>query len=700
MVNKSSFVQRDISWLSFNARVLQEANDPTVPINQRIRFLGIFSNNMDEFFRVRVATLKRMAELKFTKAKLNVHMEEDVSDVLVELLHIVLKQQSEFDRIWSNIQLELKKNKVFIKNDQQLTKEQKLFVVDYFENEVRSNIIPLMIEGLPELPYLRDKSIYLGVVMQKKNSAYKQQYALIEIPSKTLGRFVQLPTMKGETHIILLEDIVRVNLPYIFSYFGYDHFEAHIFKVTKDAEIDLDNDVSTSLVENMQKGLKKRRKGKPVRFVYDKEMNSGLLNYLTKKLKLNSKSSIIPGGRIHNFKHFMDFPNVFPAAKKKMAAIPHPDLNSAIRVTDVIGKKDVLLHFPYHSFNAIIDLLREAAIDPDVKSIKITAYRLASESKVINALINAARNGKKVEVMLELKARFDEEANLEWKSVLEEEGVKVILGIPNMKVHAKVCIINKRVQNKTIQYGFVSTGNLNEKTSYFYGDHCLLTSNRNIMADINRIFFYLENPVSHATALQECKTLLVSPVGMRRKINELIDKEIKEAKKGFPASITLKLNSISDTSLIEKLNQASVAGVEVNLIIRGIYSAKKQSKKKPTASPFAISIVDAYLEHARVLVFHNGGNVLLFISSADWMVRNLDHRVEAACPILDNDLKRELLEILKIQLSDNVKARILDPEFINNYVSSPAKKQIRSQQEIYNHLLKKQSTRIRATGSN
>lgn len=700
MVNKSSFVQRDISWLSFNARVLQEANDPTVPINQRIRFLGIFSNNMDEFFRVRVATLKRMAELKFTKAKLNVHMEEDVSDVLVELLHIVLKQQSEFDRIWSNIQLELKKNKVFIKNDQQLTKEQKLFVVDYFENEVRSNIIPLMIEGLPELPYLRDKSIYLGVVMQKKNSAYKQQYALIEIPSKTLGRFVQLPTMKGETHIILLEDIVRVNLPYIFSYFGYDHFEAHIFKVTKDAEIDLDNDVSTSLVEKMQKGLKKRRKGKPVRFVYDKEMNSGLLNYLTKKLKLNSKSSIIPGGRIHNFKHFMDFPNIFPAAKKKMAAIPHPDLNSAIRVTDVIGKKDVLLHFPYHSFNAIIDLLREAAIDPDVKSIKITAYRLASESKVINALINAARNGKKVEVMLELKARFDEEANLEWKSVLEEEGVKVILGIPNMKVHAKVCIINKRVQNKTIQYGFVSTGNLNEKTSYFYGDHCLLTSNRNIMADINRIFFYLENPVSHATALQECKTLLVSPVGMRRKINELIDKEIKEAKKGFPASITLKLNSISDTSLIEKLNQASVAGVEVNLIIRGIYSAKKQSKKKPTASPFAISIVDAYLEHARVLVFHNGGNVLLFISSADWMVRNLDHRVEAACPILDNDLKRELLEILKIQLSDNVKARILDPEFINNYVSSPAKKQIRSQQEIYNHLLKKQSTRIRATGSN
>ena len=699
MVNKSFFVQRDISWLSFNARVLQEANDPTVPISQRIRFLGIFSNNMDEFFRVRVATLKRMAEFRSSKTKLNLHMEDAVSEILVDLLHIVLKQQSEFDRIWANIQAELKKNKVFIKNDQQLTKDQKHFVVDYFEKEVRSNIIPLMIEGLPELPYLRDKSIYLGVVMQKKNSAYKQQYALIEIPTKTLGRFVKLPTDKTETHIILLEDIVRVNLPYIFSYFGYDHFEAHIFKVTKDAELDLDNDISTSLVEKMQKGLKKRRKGKPVRFVYDKEMNSGLLNYLTKKLKLNSKSSIIPGGRIHNFKHFMDFPDVFPASNRRMTAIPHPDLNSAIRVTDVIVKKDILLHFPYHSFNAIIDLLREAAIDPDVKSIKITAYRLASESKVINALVNAARNGKKVEVMLELKARFDEEANLEWKTVLEEEGVKVILGIPNMKVHAKVCIINKRVQNKTIQYGFVSTGNLNEKTAHFYGDHCLLTSNRNIMADINRIFFYLENPVSHAGALEECKTLLISPIGMRKKITELVEKEIKEAKKGFPASITLKLNSLSDVSLIEKLNQASAAGVEVNLIIRGIYSAKMQTKKKQV-SPYAISIVDEYLEHARVLVFHNGGNVLVYISSADWMVRNLDHRVEAACPIVDNNLKKELLDILKIQLSDNVKARILDPEFINNYVSSPGKKRIRSQQEIYNYLVKKQPIKQRATGSN
>jgi polyphosphate kinase len=687
-MSKPNFVQRDISWLAFNARVLQEANDETVPLKERIRFLGIFSNNMDEFFRVRVATLKRMEEYETGKKRLQMHMEETPSLVLNEIQHVVLKQQNEFDRIWEDIQLQLKKQHIYLKTDKQLSTSQKDFVIDYFERNVRANIIPLMIESLPELPYLRDKSIYLGVVMQKHDSAYKQQYALIEIPSKALGRFLQLPTSKKETHIILLEDIIRVNLPFIFSYFGFDHFDAHIFKVTKDAEIDLDADVSTSLVEKMQKGLKNRRKGKPVRFVYDKAMNSGLLNYLIKKLKLDRKSSIIPGGRIHNFKHFMDFPDVFTDTSRKMQPIPHPALQKAIRVTDVIDKRDILLHFPYHSFSAIIDLLREAAIDPDVRSIKITAYRLASDSKVVNALVNAARNGKQVEVMLELKARFDEEANLEWKNVLEDEGVKVIIGIPNMKVHAKVCIIKKRRGNKTIQYGFVSTGNLNEKTSNFYGDHCLLTSNRGIMADINRIFHYLENPVLHAQSLVECKTLMVSPVGMRKSLIQLIDFEIREAKKGRPSGITLKLNSLSDISLVEKLNHAAQSGVKVNLIIRGIYSAKLGQKKKKTAI-HAVSIVDEFLEHARVLIFYNAGNERMYISSADWMVRNLDHRIEAACPINDPELKRELQEILDFQLSDNIKARILDEDFENNYVNSHSPEKVRAQQDIYNYLLKK-----------
>lgn len=407
---KKNLIQRDISWLSFNARVLQEANDPSVPLKERIRFLGIFSNNSDEFFRVRVATLKRMVEFAEKRRKLNMYMEEDPQQILDQIQTIVLKQQNEFNRIWDGIQKEMKKEeRISLVTEKQLTKEQQVFIQHFFDDEVRSNIIPLMIETLPQLPYLRDKSIYLGVVMRKKNSAYNQKYALIEIPAKAVGRFIQLPSKKEEKNIILLEDVVRYNLPIIFSYFGYDYFESHIFKVTKDAEIDLDNDISLSFAERIEKGIKNRRKGKPVRFVYDKEMDAGLLEYLIRRLSLNRKSNIIPGGRIHNFRHFMDFPDVFKAKSTRRASFIPKVLQQTQRVTDIILKQDVMLHFPYHSFNPLIDLLREAAIDPDVTSIKITAYRLASNSKIINALVNASRNGKEVVVMLELKARFDEE---------------------------------------------------------------------------------------------------------------------------------------------------------------------------------------------------------------------------------------------------------------------------------------------------
>ncbi|MDB5211393.1 MAG: ppk1 [Sediminibacterium sp.] len=687
-MSKKLLIQRDISWLSFNARVLQEANDPTVPLKERIRFLGIFSNNLDEFFRVRVATLKRMVELSAKKIKLNMHLEEDPQDILDQIQTIVLQQQNEFNRIWAGLLKELKKEKIFLVDEKHLNREQKIFVTKFFDEEVRSNIIPLMIESVPLLPYLRDKSIYLGVVMRKEHSAYEQKYALIEVPSKAVGRFIQLPSKPNEKHIILLEDVIRFNLPYIFSYFNYDSFESHIFKVTKDAEIDIDNDVSTTFVEKIEKGVKNRRKGKPVRFVYDKEMDAGLLEYLMKKLSLGHKSNLIPGGRIHNFRHFMDFPDVFNTKNTRRAPFTHPALQSSMRVTDVIAKKDVMLHFPYHSFNTIIDLLREAAIDPDVRSIKITAYRLASNSKVINALVNAARNGKEVIVMLELKARFDEEANLEWRNVLEEEGVKVLLGVPQMKVHAKLCIIKKRKGNKTIQYGFVSTGNLNEKTSKVYGDHCLLTGNRNVMADINRIFHYIENWKTGTAHLRTCKTLMVCPTGMRRALNLLINREIKHARAGKEAKIILKVNSLSDALLIQKLNDAAKAGVEVHMIVRGIFCAITHPKKiKQKVS--AISIVDEYLEHARVMLFHNLGKEKIYISSADWMVRNLDHRVEAAIPVMDPKIAAELKDIIHIQLRDNVKARILDNDLSNNYVPSTGKKKVRSQIETYHYLYKK-----------
>lgn len=688
-MSKLNLIPRDISWLSFNARVLQEANDPTVPLKERIRFLGIHSNNLDEFFRVRVATLKRMVELSGKKA--NFHFEENPQEILNTIQTIVLQQQNEFNRIWEEILQELNKEKIFLVDENHLTTKQQEFVRQFFDEQVRVNIIPLMIESLPQLPYLRDKSIYLGVVMRKKDSAYQQKYALIEVPTRFTSRFVLLPSKPGEHCIILLEDIIRFNLPYIFSYFGYDHFDAHIFKVTKDAEIDIDNDIATSLVEKIESALKKRRKGKPVRFLYDKEMDAGLLEFLINKLGLTHRDSIIPGGRIHNFRHFMEFPDVFQTKSIHRPSFTHPLLSSSLRVTDVVLKQDIMLHFPYHSFNALIDLLREAAMDPEVISIKITTYRLATQSKIINALINAVRNGKQVEVMLELRARFDEEANLEWKERLEDEGVKVLVGIPNLKVHAKLCVIKKRSGNKILQYGFVSTGNLNENTAKIYGDHCLLTSDSIIMSDINRVFRYLENPASGQLQLNRCKNLLICPIQMRKALHEMINKEIKFAKAGKPAVIALKLNSLSDAELIYKLYEAAIAGVEIKLIVRSIFCAKSENKKfkKPIT---AISIVDEYLEHARIMIFYNGGKEKIYISSADWMVRNLDHRVEASVLINDQQIRDELKDIFLIQLNDNVKARVLDNELSNRYATSEWKKKNRSQVEIYNYLLQKANT--------
>ncbi|HUR11737.1 MAG TPA: polyphosphate kinase 1 [Flavitalea sp.] len=690
---KRKTIPRDISWLSFNARVLQEAADPSVPLKERVKFLGIFSNNYDEFFRTRVATLKRMADIG-SKPK-NMHLEVAPGKILEEIQQIVLDQQAEFNEIWEDVRKELANEKIFLVTEKRLNKDQQRFVQTYFEEDVRSNIIPLMIESITQLPYLRDKSIYLGVVLSHKNGSLKRKYSVIEVPSKLNGRFIKLPSPAGEHHIILLEDVIRYNLSRIFSYFGYNRYDSWVFKVTKDAEMDIDNDISTSLIQKIEKGLKNRRKGKPVRFVYDKEMDSGLLDFLMRKLNLSRKDSLIPGGRIHNFKHFLDFPDVFQRKSQRKKPFVHQHVKNVDRVTNVVLERDIMLHFPYHSFSPVIDLLREAAIDPDVTVIKITAYRLASNSKVVNALINAARNGKQVLVMLELRARFDEEANLEWKERLEEEGVRVILGIPNTKVHAKLCLIKKRLENHTTHYGFVSTGNLNEKTSSIYGDHCLLTSNRHIMADVNRMFTYLERWKDGLDLLKSCNTLIPCPGLLRKELIRLINKEIKNAKEGRFASITLKMNSLSDEELIGHLYEAAKAGVVVKLIVRGIFCMFTEGKKflQPIK---AISIVDEYLEHARVFIFYNGGNEKVFISSADWMVRNLDHRVEATCPIFDENIKNVLKNILDIQLKDNVKARILDNELSNRYVRNKSQRKIRSQVDIYNYLYQKSTEPLEA----
>ena len=681
-------IVRDLSWLAFNGRVLQEAQDPTVLLPDRIRFLGIFSNNLDEFFRVRVATLARMVRIgKLAKVNLEVNPEK----ILKQIQDKVAEQQSEFDKIWADVVKQLAKERIHLKTEKQLSRVQKAFVAQYFDERVRTQLVPLMVESMPTTPLLSDKSLYLACVLGNSENPMLQRYSVIEVPTAVLPRFVILPSEEGTHDIILLEDIIRFSLPTLFAPFGFNKFMSAIIKVTRDAELDTDQDVNNNLIDELEKGLKARKKGRATRFIYDRAIDPSLLEYLIRRLGLTGRDNLIAGGRIHNFKDFMDFPrSVFEKESDRPKPFVHPLLVQPKRVMDVLDKRDVMLHFPYHSFDSVLDLLREAAIDPFVQSIKITCYRLAKDSKVINALINAVRNGKQVTAVLELRARFDEEANLMWKSRLEDEGVNVVHGPPDMKVHAKICVIKKREFNRTKYYAFVSTGNINESTARFYGDHCLLTTNRGVVNDCNRIFTALEDPEHKFDKLSSAnRTLPTAPVAMRKAFLNIIAREIRSAKKGKKASMILKMNSLSDPDLILKIYEAARAGVSVKLIVRGICCAYTEQKafKKPLR---AISIVDEYLEHARVFVFENDGKKQVFISSADWMVRNLDHRVEAACPIRDEGIQQELIDILNIQLSENVKGRLLDNAQSNRYITRTEKEpQIRSQEKVYKYLQSK-----------
>ena len=688
---KKQGINRDISWLAFNGRVLQEAADEENHIYDRLRFLGIFSNNLDEFFRVRVATLNRMTRTAGNKLKM--HMEENPEKILASIMSIVLTQQQQFEKIYRDLVGAMEGKKIYFKTDKQLTKEQKTFVETFFEERLHTRIVPLMIESIPSMPLLRDRSVYLACVLGHSQSAMMHRYALIEIPVGDLPRVVVLPSAKGTKDLILLEDIVRYNLPYLFAPFGFDKFMGHLIKVTRDAELDLDNDFHSNLIDDLEKGIKNRKKGKATRFVYDKQIDANLLEFMMKRLSLNKKDHMVPGGRIHNFKDFMDFPReVFTDINSRPKPFVHPLLTQPCRIMDVISKKDVMLHFPYHSFDSVIDLLREAAIDPAVVSIRVTLYRLAKDSRVINALVNAVRNGKQVSVVIELKARFDEEANMMWKKRLEEEGVRVYIGLPEMKIHAKICVIKRREFNRTTQFGFVSTGNLNESTAKVYADHCLLTSNRQIMADINRVFDCLERPIPNLTGLKTCRTLIPAPISMRKFFQAQILKQISLSKRKKGGSLVVKLNSLSDDQLIHDLYDAAKAGVKSSFVVRGIFCGvmdQKSFKKQPQA----ISIVDQYLEHARVFIFGEEEQKQVFISSADWMVRNLDHRVEVACPIIDKEIQTELSHIMNIQLKENEKARILDAALSNQYVvPEEGEPWLRSQVAIHDYLKNKEYT--------
>lgn len=679
MSHQKTIINRELSWLSFNERVLQEAADKMVPLADRIKFLGIFSNNLDEFFKVRVATIMRMIDLKMTNQKV---LGESPESLLSKIKDAVIKLQKKFEAIYDEVLVELEQQNIFIIDETQLNEEQASFVKEYFEDKVLPALSPMMLRKLNKFPYLKDKSIYLATKLSKKKSKREFEYALIELPTAVLPRFIVLPQVKEKKYVILIDDVIRYNLKEVFTIFDYDQFEAYTIKLTRDAELDIDNDLSQSFLEKIQKGVTGRKKGQPVRFVYDEAMPADLLKYLKKSLEFDEYDSMIPGGRYHNFKDFINFPNI-GGSKLEYPPMPpsvNPKLKESKSILETISQGDVLLHYPYQKFSHFINLLREAAIDPDVKSIKITLYRVASNSKVINALINAARNEKEVTVVIELQARFDEKSNIYWARKLEEVGVKILFGIPGLKIHSKLLLITSKSGKRTAQYAGISTGNFHEGNANVYTDVSLLTANKKITNEVDKVFDYFENTFKY----YNYNHLLVAPQFMRNKLVSLIDREIKNASEGNPAYIILKINNIVDGDMIHKLYQASQAGVKVKLIVRGICGIIP-GVPGLSENIEAISIVDKYLEHARIFIFCNNNEEKYYISSADWMTRNLDNRVEVASPIYDPELQKQIRNIIDTQLSDNIKARIIDECQGNVYRKDANQKAVRSQFELYEY---------------
>jgi polyphosphate kinase len=677
---KTPFIYRDLSWLSFNDRVLQEAEDKTVPLLERIKFLGIFSNNRDEFFRVRVATIKRMVRLG--KKGLDL-IGQDPVEVLEKIVQLSKESEEKFERVYTDILLELEQNNIFIINEKALTVEQGKFVKDYFHDEVLPTLVPIMLDNSRDFPYLKDKSIYLAIKLSL--SGKKPKYSLVEVPTDALSRFLVLPQVGAKKYLILLDDVIRHCLDEMFYLFSYDKIEAHTIKLTRDAELDIDNDVSKSILEKISRSLKKRKVGQPVRFVYDAEMPDETLDYFSRRVKFIGSDSLIPGGRYHNFKDFMNFPSL--GLKEQSFAPMHPvnhrDLPQGVSMFNVIRSKDIMLHFPYQSFHHIIDLLREASIDPKVVSISSTLYRAARNSNVMNALINAVKNGKQVTVVVELQARFDEEHNIYWANRLQEEGARVIYGVPGLKVHSKLVLITRKEDKKLVKYAYIGTGNFNEQTSKIYTDKSLLTAERRITDEVEKVFAFFEDNLKTGTY----KHLAVSPFNMRKKFLQLINNEILNAKKKKKSGIILKMNSLTDPELIRKLYEASNAGVEIKLIIRGICSLVTETEGFSTNIQ-AISIVGRYLEHARVFIFSNGGDEKYFISSGDWMIRNLNHRSEVALPIYSKEIQKEIKDIIQIQLADNTKARVLNKRQDNRQRAKTGTVKVVAQDEIVKYFSK------------
>jgi polyphosphate kinase len=669
---------RELSWLSFNARVLQEAQDKEVPLIQRVRYLGIFSNNLDEFFRVRVAEVRRLISLSSGKRH------QRAEKLLAAIQYRVLLLQQDFEVIYAKLLRELARKGVYLINETQLQDDQLAFVEAFFHSKVLPELEPILLRDDQPIPNLADESLYLAVDIDTNSGP---QYALLEVPTNRLGRFIEIPGRKGGKGrvFIVLDNIIRACLPQVFrGVFEIDAVSAYCFKFSRDAELEIDASINESLITKRASGRKQRRRADAVRFVFDEQIPKRMLDYLRKRFGFGRYDSMIPGARYHNSKDFMSFPNAGSKTLefKPLPTIPVDRLDTEGSIFTAIREQDVFLYYPYHPFDYLLDVLKTAALDPNVVTIRICLYRVAKNSRVVDALVNAKDNGKAVQVVVELAARFDEQANIAWAQRLTDAGIEVIFGIPGLKVHSKLFLIERRESQKLCYYSHIGTGNFNENTARLYTDFSLLTFDQSIGRDVAKVFDFLK----YNYRRPEYEQLLVSPHSSRPGLMAMIDREIKHARDGYRAEIILKCNNIVDPQFSSKLYEASQAGVEIRLIVRGMCSL---TPGVPGLSENiqAISIVDRYLEHARVYVFHNRGRPDYYFGSADLMMRNIDFRVEVLCPLRDPEAQKTVQDILDQQWHDNVKARQINIEQ-DNAPLLPAKHsgKLHAQETIYRYL--------------
>lgn len=690
MKSKNQYINREISWLKFNERVLQESADKTVPLIERLRFAGIFSNNLDEFFKVRYATVKRIVEAG--KKGKSVLGGEVAKDLLDEITKIVIEQQANSIDIIIDIEKELEDQNIFLIREDELSENQQKFVKDYFIQKVSPQLMTIILNDLAEFPTLKDTAAYLAIKMILKSDDRTRQtseksekrYALIEIP-KGIDRFVVLPKEGEKDFVIMLDDVIRYSMDSIFPMFDYKSISAHMIKITRDAELDIDNDLSKSFIEKIYSSVEDRKISDPVRFVYDKQIENDTLEFLKEKMGIEDTDSVIPGGRYHNKRDYMGFPSLGrqDLLYEKITPLPIKGLSLEGSLLEKIAEKDYLQYTPYHTFSYVLKFLREAALDPKVKTIKITVYRLANDSQVAACLSNAVKNGKQVTLQIELRARFDEQANIKYAEELQAEGVKLIFGVPGLKVHSKTCLIEREEDGQMKRYGFISTGNFNESTAKIYTDYTLFTANEPILKELNKVFDFFETTYK----INKYKHLVVSPHYTTAVFKNLIDKEIANAEAGREAFIKIKMNSFTSYKMVDRLYKASNAGVKIQLIVRGV-CCLIPGVPGMSENIEAISVVDKFLEHPRVFIFCNEGDTKVYISSADFMTRNLENRVEVGCPIYDEDVKQELIDTFEISWRDNVKARVFNEAQDNAYRKND-KEKVRSQFAMYDYYLQK-----------